>query len=82
MCGREEMRGDGVLGLGQVVKDVKGESTVGNWQLRVSGGVRGGQYDRPGCRSNEVHSLLPLCSLMLKAGDQDCQDIQRLFRGT
>lgn len=43
---------------------------------------REGQYDRPGCRSDGVYSLLPLCRLMLRAGEQGCQDIQRLLRDT
>lgn len=35
VCGREEMREDGALGMGQAMKDVKGVSTVGKWQLRI-----------------------------------------------
>lgn len=40
VCGREEMREDGVLGVWQAVRDVKGGSTVRNWQQRISGGTR------------------------------------------
>jgi len=43
---------------------------------------RGSQYDRPDCRTNSVYSLLPLGSLMLKAGEKDFQDTQMLFRDT
>lgn len=69
VCGREDMKEDRVLGVGQAVKIMKGVHCrkVATEDFRRD--QRGSQYHRPGWRSNNVYSLLRLCSLMLKAGE-------------
>lgn len=55
-------------------------SALGNCQLRCFGRARG-QIKTNTC-SYKVYGLLPLDSSVLKAGQKDCQAIQRLFRDT
>lgn len=70
MCGREELREDRALGMGQAVKDVKWGSTLGNWHLRCFRRGRGkSKTNRCSCSSNKVYRSC-LYSSVLNLGNK------------